>query len=244
MLVFHGNLRQLLAKGNAPEGRLPVERRASIKDVLEAAGPPHTEVGRITCNGEETGFGHLVTSGERLDVYPITPPFQVDLPDRLRPRPLRGFRFRVDENVGRLAGLLRLAGFDTRYEPGVTDERLVRCAREEGRIVLSRDRGVLKRSEVDFGRLIRSVGPEEQLRETTSFFGLPAKAAPFSRCMRCNGLLRDAAKSEIADRLQEKTRRYYETFRMCPDCGRVYWEGSHVQGLRGVLARAGFAFEP
>lgn len=238
--VFHGSLRELLGRGQGgADGRVayPVVRRASVKDAIEALGVPHTEVGAIEADGLEVGFGHLLACGARIDVRPVPAPFDVLRPSPLRPEPLPRVAFLVDANVGRLAGLLRALGFDTAHDPSLDDAALAELAARDRRILLSRDRFLLKRGIVVYGRLIRSQDPDSQLLEVVRFFGLNPPFATFTRCLRCNDPLLAVPKAEIMDRLQPLTRRYYFDFRRCPRCDRVYWAGSHHERMRERVER-------
>jgi len=237
---FHGDLVPLLPRGDAKGVRMhDCARRASIKDVVESFGVPHTEVYGIAADGREVGFGHIPFPGECIDVQPGVPPVDPSTATLLRPDPLSGLRFVVDVNVARLAGHLRLLGFDTEYIPGATDESIARCFHREGRIVLSRDRNLLKRRAIAYGRLIRSQKPLEQLGEVVSFFGLGASSRPFSRCCRCNGTLTHVDKKDILDRLEPLTKRYFDEFRICGVCRQIYWKGSHFAELERIVADAG-----
>jgi hypothetical protein len=90
-----------------------------------------------------------------------------------------------------------------------------------------------------FGRLVRAVQPEEQLIETLKFFGLTGPFRLFSRCLLCNQTLQPIAKAAIAHRLEPKTKRYFNTFKTCPECNRIYWRGSHCDAMAAKLKHAG-----
>jgi len=213
-------------------------RHASLKDVVESLGIPHTEIGRLTVDDREVGFGHPVADGERIGVAAVTAPFEVTHPTRLRPVPLPEVRFIVDLNVARLARLLRLAGFDAAHDPDWHDAELARRSADEGRILLTRDRALLRYACIDFGHLVRANTPREQLAEVLAFFGLQCDCRLLSRCMRCNGLLESVSKERVLARLEPLTRRYYENFYLCRRCGQIYWEGSHKKGLKEILSQA------
>ncbi|MCP3952243.1 MAG: hypothetical protein GY697_08515 [Desulfobacterales bacterium] len=217
----------------------PLERRASVKDVVESIGIPHTEVGAIRVAGRETDFGFIPEPRQKLKVNEVDPPFDVTRSTRLRPDPIPAVRFVVDVNVGRLAALLRLTGFDAAYENGLHDNQIAELAHHENRIVLSKDRALMKRSKIVFGRLVRAVQPEAQLIETLRFFGLTGPYNLFSRCLRCNRKLQPVAKAAILHRLEPKTKRYFNTFKTCPDCDRIYWRGSHCDAMAARLERFG-----
>ena len=232
LLHFHGTLADLLnpdRSGADARGRViyPVTRRASIKDVIEAMGPPHTEVGSIETGGREVGFDHLLEAGEQVDIRPIVPPFKVLRPSFLRPEPLSRIAFAVDANAGRLATLLRMLGFDTTYDKSLDDAPLAELAVQEGRIVLSKDRNLLKRTVIAFGSLIRTDDPHKQLCAVLRLFDLRPPYHPFSRCLLCNAVLEPVPKAEIMHRLLPLTKRHYLDFHRCPHCDKIYWPGSH-----------------
>ncbi|NOX79827.1 MAG: hypothetical protein GXP57_01815 [Deltaproteobacteria bacterium] len=141
----------------------------------------------------------------------------------------------MDVNVGKLARLLRMAGFDTLYDRCWKDDKLVALCCRERRILLTRDLGLLQRKQVEFGRYIRALGPSEQLLEVIGLLGLERHVVPFSRCMVCNCPLQPIAKEKINHRLQPLTRKYYNSFSRCPGCRRIYWPGSHLDGMRQLL---------
>ena len=234
---FHGDLVFLLR----PHWRYatpivqPVTRAASIKDVIEAFGLPHTEVGELTCNGRLIDFSWPVESGQRFEIFPILPPWDVTRPTRLRPLPLPALRFVVDINVGRLARALRMAGFDTLYDSSWSEQRILRLAEEESRLVLTRNLDLLKRKQVAFGRAVRAHRPAEQLREVLNLFAIDQPPQPLSRCLQCNTPLQPVAKAVVLHRLEPLTARYFNTFHLCQHCDKLYWAGSHVDRMRRFL---------
>jgi len=218
-----------------------IDRRASIKDVIESLGPPHTEIGSIEVDGRETDFGHLLLPGQEADVFPVVPPLDVTRATRLRPAPLPRPAFVVDVNVGRLARWLRMLGLDAAYDPTWSGADIAALAAASGRAVLTGDTLLLKRNAVTHGRLVRAAHPEDQLLEVLAFFGLRGPFALFTRCLDCNGLLRPVPKNEILHRLEPLTRRYYFEFSICRSCRRVYWRGSHHERMLLALERLGLA---
>ena len=237
-LEFCGDLVVLLNRnGNNSKTPRLLYRTACTKDLVESQGVPHTEVGRITTGeGRECSFMYIPRFGETLHVWPHVPPVDVTKATLLFPDPLEVISFIVDVNVGRLAKLLRLAGFDTLYNPDWDDDRIAETAEAEGRIVLTRDRELLKRNAVRWGRLVRASDPWDQLGEVVSFFGLEERIELFSRCPKCNGILELVDKEEINDRLEPLTRLMYDTFTRCPGCGQIYWRGSHHSRVREKLS--------
>lgn len=215
----------------------------AVKDTIEALGVPHTEVDLILVDGAPVGFDHLLQDGDRVSVYP--PFVTLDLGDiqRLQPENLRSARFVLDIHLGKLAGYLRMLGVDALYRNDYADETLAEISMRETRVLLTRDRGLLKRSAVTYGYCVRSTRPREQLVEVVRRYDLQREAQPFSRCIRCNGLLLSVAKEAIVDDLPPTARRVYHVFRRCRDCGQIYWRGSHFGRMQrfveGVLEDAG-----
>ncbi len=203
-----------------------------IKDPIEALGVPHVEVELIVVNGESVGFDYRLQDGDRVAVYPVFESLDVSPIVKLRKKPLRNIAFVVDVNLGRLARLLRLLGFDALFSNAYADDQIVRISEEQGRIALTRDRRLLFAKAVAHGYWVRSVWPRRQVDEVVRRFDLEDLVRPFSRCADCNGLIEPLAKELVEAQLEPKTKRYYETFYRCPACGKVYWEGSHVDRLR------------
>lgn len=230
-IVLHGDLPDLAPRRGQGENLYPADRRASIKDVVEAFGPPHTEVGRILQDGQERDFSARLAAGSCYEIFPVDTPWDVTAPSVLRPEPLFDLKFLVDENTQRLAGLLRMVGMDAAGCRGLGDEAIARAADEQGRVLLSRDRRLLRRKAVVFGRLVRCVHPWDQLREIVHLFGLRGRLRPFSRCIHCKVPLKARAKEVIEDQLEPLTKKYYRVFQGCPACGRIYWAGSHHQSM-------------
>jgi uncharacterized protein with PIN domain len=238
-LDFEGELQALVRLADPGPLVFDASRRASIKDVVESLGVPHTEVYTLTVDGRAVDFGHILEPGQEVRVGPACPPVDVTAPTLLRPPALPELRFAVDENVAKLAALLRTLGFDAAYDRSYGDGRLARLAAEEGRVVLSRDRALLKRGEIVWGRLVRAARPMDQLLEVLDLFGVRRAPAPFGRCLRCNLALRAVDKAAVLHRLEPKTRLYYHDFRICPGCGRIFWQGSHHEHMLQALRQAG-----
>lgn len=207
----------------------------SIKDTIEAIGIPHPEVDLILVNGESVGFDYHLQAGDRASVYPFFKTIDITGLSRLRPERFGEPRFVLDIHLGRLAGYLRMFGFDALYENDYTDERLAQIASEEGRILLTKDRGLLKRNTITYGYCIRSVNPRNKLIEVMHRFDLYPSVVPFRRCIRCNQPLENVEKGEIIEKLPSQVREHYEEFRRCTGCGQVYWKGTHFERMERFL---------
>lgn len=212
------------------------EGRASIKDMIESLGVPHPEIDLIIVNGEPVDFSYLVQPGDRIGVYPYFESLDISPILRVRPEPLLIARFVLDTHLGKLATYLRLLGFDTLYRNDYPDEALAHLSSTQQRILLTRDRGLLKRSIVTHGYCIRHIEPRQQVIEVLRRFKLFDQVKPLVRCTRCNGLLAPVDKEVILHHLNAETKKYYDEFSRCQDCGRVYWRGSHYQRIERFVA--------
>jgi len=233
---FHGSLNDFLPRR---QRQAVIERqfdwRASIKDMIESLGVPHAEINLIVVNGRSVGFDHIVQGGDRIDIYPCTE--AIELPARIDLRPPLPDEpgFVLDVHLGRLASYLRMMGFDTLYDNHSLDQDLALITHREGRILLTRDVGLLKRSLVIHGYYVRSTIPRQQIVEVLERFNLIDKVKLFMRCMKCNGLLRTVEKAAILDQILPDTACYHDEFRQCQSCGQVYWKGSHYERMQELI---------
>jgi uncharacterized protein with PIN domain len=213
-----------------------VEKRflvpASVKDMIESLGVPHTEVDLVLINGESSDFTRLIYNGDYVTVYPVFESIDITPVLRLRPEPLREQRFVLDVHLGRLAGYLRMLGFDTVYANEASDAELVKISVEQRRTLLTRDRGLLKHSAVTRGYWMRETDSRRQVEEVLRRFDLTRYLRPFKRCIVCNELLATISKGDAAGRVPERILEWSNEFRECPGCGRVYWEGSHCRRMK------------
>ena len=207
----------------------------TVKALIESLGIPHTEVDLILINGRSAPFEQKVQQGDRISVYPVFESMEIGSVTKVRPAALRRTRFILDVHLGRLAKLLRMLGFDTLYSNSYDDSSLSRISRDQRRIILTRDRELLKRSVITHGYCLRSDQPMEQLLEVLKRFDLSEKVRPFSRCLRCNSVLLPIDAEKAAASVPEYVARFYDRFKTCPDCGRIYWQGSHWEHMRNIL---------
>jgi len=220
---------------------VPCARAATTKHMIEALGVPHTEVELVLVNGESVGFDRVLRDGDRVAVYPKFESLDITPLLRVRAQPLRTTRFLADAHLGGLARLLRLVGFDTRYENGLHDAQIEALARDEGRIVLTRDRELLKRRGVTHGCFVHALRPREQLREVIGRLDLARSARPFTRCLVCNSPLAPTDKASVLSRLPLHVKEAHDRFTACTGCGRVFWEGSHWKRMRAVVEASNVA---
>ena len=215
---------------------IPIDRARSVKDAIESAGVPHPEVDLILVDGVSVRFGHVLRGGERVAVYPTFERLDIAPLVRLRGLPLRDPRFAADTHLGKLARHLRMAGFDVRWEARWDDDRIVEAAARERRTILTRDKAMLRRGDVERGYFVRATAADAQLAEVVAALQLEGRLAPFTRCRMCNVLLEEVAREAVLDRLPAKVREIHHRFKRCPGCGRVYWEGTHYARMRALVA--------
>jgi uncharacterized protein len=210
------------------------EVSGSVKDLIESFGVPHTEVDLVIANGEPVDFAYAVRDGDIVSVYPVFESLDISSVSRVRPAPLRIPRFLLDVHLGRLTAYLRMAGFDTLYSNQASDAELARTVALERRVLLTRDRHLLMRTHVDRGYWVRSTEPKQQLVEVVNRFDLGGSLQPFTRCLKCNGVLEEAQRDSVVAHLPPGVAQKH-TFRVCPGCLRVYWEGSHHARMSKIL---------
>ncbi|MCX4995614.1 Mut7-C RNAse domain-containing protein [Streptomyces longwoodensis] len=207
---------------------LAVDGVSTLGHVVESLGVPLTEVGALVVDGRRVPVGHVPADGESVSVRPVTRPQRV---------PGAPLRFLLDVHLGTLARRLRLLGVDTAYEStDIGDPALAARSAAEQRVLLSRDRGLLRRRELWAGAFVYSTRPDDQLDDVLDRFR--PELRPWTRCTACNGLLREATKEEVADQLAQGTHRTYDVFAQCGSCGRAYWKGAHHDQLEAIVERA------
>lgn len=239
---FYAELNDYLPDGQKWQS-LPkaFESPLTITDAVGTMDVPFHEVDLVLVNGESASGDRLVKDGDRVSVYPVFESFDISALTRLPSRPLRRTRFILDTHLGKLAAHLRLFGFDSLYRNDYSDAELVAISNREGRILLSRDRGLLLCDGVTRGYRVRERDARLQVEEVFRRFDLFNSAVPFQRCLRCNTLLHPAAKESVIHRLPAKTGVSFEEFELCPGCDRIYWKGSHyarMQQFVGEVLRA------
>ena len=230
---FHGALERFLAP--AHRGRaiwVECAAVASAKHQIEALGVPHTEVGLLLINDQSAALRQRLADGDQVVVHPAqAAEAGIQGEHQAAGRP----RFVADAHLGALARRLRMAGFDTLYDNAYADPALAELANREERILLTRDRELLKRRNVLLGCYVHALQPEAQLRELYGRLALRAWAAPFSRCLACNSGLQAADLAQVSARVPPRVRERHRHFLYCPLFDKVFWEGSHWQAMRQRL---------
>jgi uncharacterized protein with PIN domain len=229
---FAAELRMFLApRHRAGPVRVACDGVSSLGHVIESLGVPLPEVGDLTVNDRPAASRDRLAAGDVAEAGAVR-----------RPQPVPSPRFILDVHLGTLARWLRLAGVDTAYSNDADDDTLIEQANASRRVLLTRDRGLLCRHSLWLGAYVRGSRADDQLGDVLDRFAPPL--APWTRCTACNGLLAPARKADVEPQLQAGTRRTYQAFSRCPDCGRVYWRGAHSPRLQQVIDSALAALPP
>ena len=235
-LNLHGDLDFFLQSGiHGRSIERSLNEKTAVKDVIESCGVPHPEIDLILVNGTPVDFYYGIASAADIELYPAGAQSTLFNEKRLQVATIRTFV--ADGHLGRLVRNLRLLGFDVAYDPQADDPQLLRVMESENRALLTRDRRLLMHAVVKTGYYPRSQNADKQTVEVTRRFNLLDSIAPFTRCIRCNGLLRNVSKAEIVERLEPLTNIYYEQFQRCADCEQIYWPGSHFSKLQERLEK-------
>ena len=233
-IIFKGDLKDLLDKEQR-EQQSPIEirfnGRRSLNDLIQSRRIPHTEIGKIQVNSKLASPDTIVQNGDQIEVFPVS---SETFANNNPPRPSR---FLCDVHLYTLAKRLRLLGFDTAYNPEWHDPELAEISQNEKRTLLSRDRGLLMRNQVESGLLIRNTDPELQIIELLERLGITEAIHPFTRCLSCNGLLKLADidsehfKKNLLPQIPESVRQWCTEYRYCQSCLKVFWKGSHFSKM-------------
>ena len=205
--------------------RVTCDGTSTLGHVIESLGVPLPEVGELRVDGKPAAPACRLSGGQAADVAAIG-----------RPQPLPAARFVLDVHLGTLARQLRLIGIDTAYWNDRDDDALIGQANAERRVLLTQDRGLLRRRRLWMGGYVRGADPDDQLLDVLDRFVPPL--APWTRCTACNGVLASVPKADVEQSLRPGTRRTYDDFARCGACRRVYWRGAHTPRLATIVDRA------
>jgi len=212
----------LAARHRDGQVRVACDGVSSLGHVVESLGVPLPEVGRLVVNGAPVMPSCRLAAGDVAEAAAVG-----------RPQRLPSARFILDVHLGTLARRLRLVGVDAAYANDLDDEVLIERANAGRRALLTQDRGLLRRRRLWLGAYVRGARPDDQLRDVLDRFGPPL--APWTRCTACNGRLAAVRKADVEPLLPAGTRRTYQAFSRCADCGRVYWHGAHGTRLDDIV---------
>ena len=139
-------------------------------------------------------------------------------------------KFVADVMVGKLARWLRVLGLDVVYSNVLTDDEIMRLAKSENRIILTRDTGMLSRLIESRYVFIESDHYKDQVQQVVRTFDLK-EFRVFSRCLECNTLLQDVDREAVFEKVPPFVYLTQDRFAICPTCDRVYWHGTHADEM-------------
>jgi uncharacterized protein with PIN domain len=217
---------RIFLPSRARDGELAVchDGTSTVGHHVQSAGVPLTEVGLLLVDGRPVEPAYRELAGAVVDVRPVERP----------ERPTGWPRFVLDVHLGALARRLRLLGIDTAYSTDAGDDELVERASSGDRLLLTKDRGILRRRAAwRHAAYVRGQHTDEQVDDVLDRFRPPL--APYTRCTSCNGEVRHVARAEVVDRLEPGTARSYQSFARCLRCDQVYWRGAHATRLDALV---------
>ncbi|HEX37823.1 MAG TPA: hypothetical protein ENG70_03060 [Candidatus Cloacimonetes bacterium] len=209
--------------------------QTSVKDLVESFNVPHTQVDMILVNQKQVDFSHIIKDHDDISVFPYFHRFKIEAISKIsHPKP-EIIRFIADNHLGNLARDLRMLGLDTLHNERFIHHELVEQANSQERILLTKDRNILKRNDLNFGYYVYANQDADQLAEVVLQFDLADKLSPLSRCLRCNAILEKIDKDKVLDRLPQRVKHTHNSFTYCPHCDKVFWKGTHIDRMTEKL---------
>jgi uncharacterized protein with PIN domain len=233
---FYAELNDFLATENKHKAfKLYLKTPVTVREAIESLGIPLSEIDLILINSKPAELNHSLHEQDYVSVYPVFESFDISGISKIRRRPLRESRFILDAHLGKLAKYLRMLGFDTLYQNDFGDQEIIDIARKENRIILTRDKLLLRSKKVDHGYYVRETEKHAQLIEIVKKFDLYSQFRSFTRCMTCNAVLVKKEKKDVANKIDEDTARIFKEFFHCPACDKVFWKGSHFERMERLI---------
>ena len=217
--------------------------KRSIKDMIEALGVPHTEIDLILVNGKSVDFNYILQNKDRVSVYPVFESLNITDVTLLRKIPLRQNKFIADINLGNIVKYMRLLGFDLYYDSLLSTRKIIDISKRENRVILTKNRKLLKFKDVTHGIFIRPGTTTEQIRRIIDYLDITDNIKPFSRCLRCNTLLKSVLKENILDKIPPKTKEFCDEYVQCRSCDKIFWKGTHFINMKKIVSQILFQTE-
>jgi len=138
--------------------------------------------------------------------------------------------------LGKLAKKLRLLGFDAFYSSSIADNKIISMAKNEKRILLTRDRVLAQLAQKIEIKTVTISDTDEleqfsQIKEKVSFNGFVINGN-ISRCTNCNGKLLQIKNEKTIGRVPDGVTKNFKEFWECEECKKIYWEGTHIKNLQ------------
>ena len=233
---FYAELNDFLPAGRKQKAFIHgLKTPVTIGEAIESLNVPLSEVDLVLINSKPAEMNQTLHENDYISVYPVFESFDISSVSHNHKKPIRTTRFIVDAHLGKLAKYLRMLGFDTLYRNDYEDSEIIAIARQENRIILTRDKPLLKSKEVEHGYYVRATEKHEQLSEIVSKFDLYNQFRSFTRCMTCNSELIPKKKEEIMHKIVLETVGIFNEFFYCPSCDKVFWKGSHFERMEKLI---------
>jgi uncharacterized protein with PIN domain len=207
----------------------------TVGEIVESIGIPLSEIKLVLVNSEPATFYKRLKADDFISMYPAFENIDISSVSEANINAEKMPCFILDSHLGKLAKYLRMLGFDTLYRNDYEDIKIIEIARLEERIILSRDKLLLKSKDILNGYYVRTIEKHEQLREVVQKFNLAGKFRSFTRCMTCNSELVKKDKLEIIDKIDDETAQVFNEFFYCQNCNKVFWKGSHFERMEQFI---------
>lgn len=214
---------------------LAIKTPVIAAEAIESLGIPLSEVDLILVNSKPAERNQRLYENDYVSVYPIFESFDISSLKTTQRKALRQTRFILDAHLGKLAKYLRMLGFDTKYRNDIGDNEIINVALRENRIILTRDKPLLKSKLLTHGYYVRATEKHAQLREVVQKFDLYSQFKPFTRCMTCNSALEPISHFKVRDKVAPSILRDFNTFYCCKKCDKVFWKGSHFEKMEAFI---------
>jgi hypothetical protein len=214
---------------------ISVKEPVTVGEAILGLGIPLSEVDLVTVRGQPARRGYRLRDGDRISVYPAFETFDISTLQTIQKQPIRITRFILDAHLGKLARYLRMLGFDSLYRNDYGDDEIVEIASGEIRIILTRDKLLLRSPRVLHGYYVRATEKHSQLVEVVEKFDLYSQFQSFTRCMTCNSELMSIRKEGFRNRIPEEVFRNFDEFSWCRRCDKIFWKGSHFERMEGMI---------
>ncbi len=203
--------------------------------MVESEGVPDTEIGRILVNDRSVDLEFCLRDTYRIDIHLVSEAVDIRSVFHFGRALVHDVRFIADVNLGKLSRNLSLLGLDCQYSNVYNDAELAEITSMEERILVTRDRGLLKRADVAHCIFIHSTQPAEQAREVVKRIDGRESVEPFSRCLSCTGLLEIVEKPSIRNLVPADMYANIHKYSRCQVCSKIYWKGAHWEKLKSIV---------
>lgn len=204
-----------------------IESKTPVHQLMKKLDIPLSYIDLIMVNEISVDIDHQLNDNDRISIYPVFERLDISSVTRIREKPLRHLSFICDVHLGKLLKYMRMLGLDTDYQNDYTDCRMIYASVKYNKIILTKDRELLKNKLITRGYAVKETAPQLQLKEIVSHFDLYGSLSPMSRCLRCNQPVRKTAKDLVKGLVPAPVLKTHDKFTTCDKCGRVYWKGSH-----------------